>query len=112
VGQALALTHQYRHRQYPDMVDTVNPEDIWLPPRRSPCGQFGDEGATMNSTSKEGEWKLETNRAASGSSPIMTAVVKKRVGNNSTKNASYSSRKTALPLFRVFRGREIPRKTR
>ena len=41
---------------------------------------------------------------ASGSSPIMTAAVKKRVGKKSVQKASYSSRKTALPLFRIGRG--------
>jgi hypothetical protein len=41
----------------------------------------------------------ETNRMASCSVPIMTAVVKKRVGNKSAPKASFSSRKTALRLF-------------
>jgi hypothetical protein len=38
----------------------------------------------------------------------MTAAVKKAVGNNSAQNTSYSSRKTAFPVFRVYRGPENP----
>jgi hypothetical protein len=59
-------------------------------------------------TSKEGELKSETNRVASGSVPIMTAEVKKAVGKKSVQKASYSSRKTAFPLFRICRGPKNP----
>jgi hypothetical protein len=40
----------------------------------------------------------------------MTAGVKKAVGNKSVQNTSYSSRKTAFPVFRVYRGPENPEK--
>jgi hypothetical protein len=59
-------------------------------------------------TSKEGELEAETDRAASGSSPMMTAVVKKRVGNKSVQKASYSSRKMASRISRVCRGPKNP----
>jgi hypothetical protein len=81
-----------------------------LPPRRQFGRKESDEGATMNST-KEREVKLETNHVASGSFPIMTAVVKKPVGNKSVQKASYSSRKTAFPLFRIGRDSKNPTKT-
>jgi hypothetical protein len=40
----------------------------------------------------------------------MTAVVKKGVGNKSVQKASFSSRKTAFPLFRIGRGTKNPLK--
>jgi hypothetical protein len=43
-------------------------------------------------------------RETNGCFSIMTAAIRKAVGKKSVQNASFSSRKTAFPLFRIGRG--------
>jgi hypothetical protein len=40
----------------------------------------------------------------------MTAAIKKAVGKKSVQNTSFSSRKTAFPLFRIGRDPKSPEK--
>jgi hypothetical protein len=93
VGQALALTHQYRARQFHNIKMVV-----------------GHRYARPTLHRKKKGCR-KTGRAASDGYPIMTAAIKKAVGKKSVQEASYPSRKRHSRFSELVEAPKTPRKT-